>query len=183
MDHSLTPGDPPPARWHAAILTPMDQFEVRIDRHRWADMRRNSRIGLWGATAVGLAGGAWLIVSALIGPRQAGLVPGTLLVLLGLGAALTLLHRRSTTISTDGPPVLFRLDRDGIRLDPGEGAEPLTRPWGRFTVSWLHSSGSYLEVAPDGDHPQRWPVIVTDAGRAELADAIADLSDGQAKLS
>jgi len=114
---------------------------------------------------------------------QAGLVPGTLLVLLGLGAALTLLHRRSTTISTDGPPVLFRLDRDGIRLDPGEGAEPLTRPWGRFTVSWLHSSGSYLEVAPDGDHPQRWPVIVTDAGRAELADAIADLSDGQAKLS
>jgi len=155
---------------------------VRIDRRRWADMRRNGRIGLIGSVLIGIGGGVWLIVAALVGERQTSLVPGILLVLLGIGAGWSFRHKQHYPISDSGSPELLTLDHDGLRLDPGEGADPVTREWGDFSLSWLHRSGSYLEVAAEGLPPWRWPVIVTDATRSALAAAITELSGGATAL-
>ncbi len=160
----------------------MDSFVVHIDRKRWADMRRNGRIGLIGSVLIGIGGGVWLIVAALVGERQTSLVPGVLLVLLGIGAGWSFRQKQQRAISDSGSPVLFTLDRAGLHLDPGEGAEPVTRDWGAFALTWLHRSGSYLEVSPTGLPTRRWPVIVTDAARPALAAAITELSGGTATL-
>lgn len=155
---------------------------MHIDRKRWADMRRNGRIGLIGSILIGIGGGAWLIVAAFVGARQTSLVPGILLVLLGIGAGWSFRQRQRHPISDSGSPELLTLDREGLRLDPGEGADLVTRAWGAFSVSWLHRSGSYLEVVPEGLPAGRWPVIVIDVTRQALAAAITELSGGTASL-
>lgn len=160
----------------------MDSFVVHIDRKRWADMRRNSRVGLIGSVLIGIGGGAWLIVAALVGERQSSLVPGILLVLLGIGAGLSFRAKRGDVITEGGSPVLFTLDREGLHLEPGEGHQLIERHWGQFHLNWLHQSGSYLEVVPDDALAHRWPVIVIDAGRSALARAVTELSGGTAHL-
>lgn len=160
----------------------MERFVVHIDRKRWADMRRNSRIGLIGSLLIGIGGGAWLILASLLGDSQTSAVPGILLVLLGIGAGLSFRAKRDSVIPEDGPPVLFTLDRYGLHLDPGAGADPIERGWGAFQLNWLHKSGSYLELAADSAPTLHWPVIVTDVTRTELDRAIAELSGGRADL-
>lgn len=160
----------------------MDSFVVHIDRKRWADMRRNSRIGLIGSLLIGLGGGAWLIFASFLGDSQTSVVPGILLVLLGIGAGLSFRAKRESPIHEDGPPVLFTLDQAGVHLDPGDGEAPLDRGWGDFELNWLHRSGSYLELTPGDSPAMQWPVIVTDANRGDLSSAITRLSEGRATL-
>lgn len=160
----------------------MDSFVVHIDRKRWADMRRNSRIGLVGSILIGIGGGAWLIFASFLGDSQTSVVPGILLVVLGIGAGLSFRAKRETPIHEDGPPELLTLDRAGVHLDPGGHEEHIDRGWGDFHLNWLHRSGSYLELAPDDGPAMQWPVIVTDANRADLGRAVAELSEGRATL-
>lgn len=160
----------------------MDRFVVHIDRKRWADMRRNSRIGLIGSLLIGIGGGAWLILAALYGDSRTSVVPGILLVLLGIGAGLSFRAKRDTVISEDGPPVLFTLDRDGLHLESGAGTDPMERGWDAFQLNWLHTSGSYLELTADNAPTLQWPVIVTDVTQPDLDRAITELSDGRAEL-
>ncbi|QGF22518.1 hypothetical protein [Raineyella fluvialis] len=160
----------------------MESFVVHIDRKRWADMRRNVRLGLAGSVVIGFGGGAWLTIAGIVGARQTSLVPGILLLLLGVGAAWSLLQRKHQTISASGSPVLFSLDHAGLHLDPGEGADPLERDWDAFRITWPERTGSYLEVSPADAPARRWPVLVTDAARPALAAAIAELSGGSSTL-
>lgn len=160
----------------------MDSFVVHIDRKRWADMRRNSRIGLIGSILIGIGGGAWLIFASFLGDSQSSIVPGVLLVVLGIGAGLSFRARRESPIHEDGPRELFTLDRAGLHLDPGGHEERIDREWGDFELNWLHRSGSYLELTP-GDAPtMQWPVVVTDANRGDLGRAVTELSEGRASL-
>ena len=154
---------------------------MTIDRRRWADMRRNSRIGLVGSLLIGVGGGAWLILAALLGDNQTSVVPGILLVLLGIGAGLSFRAKRGVVISEDGAPLLFRLDRAGLEMDIAEGGR-VQRDWGDFELHWLHKAASYLELSSDGLPTQEWPVVVTDVNRPDLARAIEELSDGHAAL-
>ncbi len=145
-------------------------------------MRRNSRTGLIGSALIGIGGGAILILTAILGEGRSGVVPGILLVLLGVGAGVSFGIREKTDISEEGPPTLFTLDRTGLHLDPGRDKPVLHREWGTFHLTWLHKSGSYLELAGEGMTAQRWPVVVTDTKQPELAAAITELSDGRASL-
>lgn len=159
----------------------MDSFVVTIDRKRWADMRRNSRLGLIGSVLIGLGGGAWLILAALIGENTTSVVPGVLLVMLGLAAGLSFRAKKDVAIDETGSPVLFTLDREGLHMDGADGAR-LDRPWGAFQLNWLHKSASYLELSSEGIPTQEWPVIVTDLRRPSLAEAVTELSSGRSSL-
>ncbi|SDB89209.1 hypothetical protein GA0111570_106202 [Raineyella antarctica] len=160
----------------------MDSFVVHIDRRRWADMRRNSRIGLIGSILIGIGGGAWLIFASFLGDSHTSVVPGILLVVLGIGAGLSFRSKRETPIHEDGPPVLFTLDRTGVHLDPGAGTDRIDREWGDFELNWLHRSASYLELSSSGSPAMQWPVVVTDANRGDLGQAVVELSEGRASL-
>lgn len=159
----------------------MDSFVVTIDRRRWADMRRNSRIGLIGSVLIGLGGGAWLILASLFGDSNTSVVPGILLVVLGIGAGLSFRAKKDVAIDEAGPPVLFTLDREGLHMDAKDGSR-LDRPWGAFDLNWLHKSASYLELTGEGLPTQEWPVVVTDLRRPSLAEAVSELSGGRAAL-
>lgn len=162
----------------------MDRFEVHIDRERWADMRRNSRIGLAGATIGGLLLGAWLVGAAIVSERPSSLVPGVLLLVTGLVAGWSWMAKRSQQVEQSGPALLFALDREGLHLEPAVGDAEGGRfhPWGSVELKWLHTSGSYLEIRPAEGANQRWPVIVLDVSRDRLDAAIRDVSGGTARL-